>query len=770
MPFLTIPNKSTSIFQLEPLKVDVWIAGTRRTDAYCTEFTTSDNKSFGSASIWFPKAQYDSEMCLENDLVEVKIAPYGTVWRGYIVGRDSNISDTLVYTACDLLAKLDDTFFWQHEYNYTDEVSKEKKYPYTCRQIANDAYGLYLAWKTGTCDDDFLLSIDLESFPETVPNETKIIGQPLLQGLQSILETLDYRYRIKVEHSDYGSTIKAYILGAGTQKNVNRGSDPDSSYMYQESGPAIVFDINKTVSANNALTHVEAFGENRIIETALTLTQSWNLVPDNFSPPTGKSIKDYVTFSEQNQVINAWEKYTKEQIDIKAADKFNTKATNPNYRKKFERVCTHYSIPLVNDVWTYNDTANTTSFGEASKRVKIESELVQTFGDESIDHFLVYKRLNDPKLYVKLDGFSVKDNREVVFSQPFVDSYSTVLCKGSKGQYKEGSWSASNCTSTYTIADNANLMSSITETNLHSNSSSWLVLGETQSVYEIKARTSNTFSVIGNTEGAGVKNDKGEVQKGNYWYVLNQPVIYASGQAGVGKKEGKYQITSNSSEELNNKYSGMWLILGDYDFEKLGFKTAPKDLKTFRIASSSDKYLTIDNPSTDLTGAPSKWVIVYPQVEKKRPFEWIALNTSYKSGQRLCWFSGDGSIQPISPLRTQRVVYKENNDFKWTTEKNNYRLVKSSTDGEEDKYSVIYNPSKIDKKKDFSNLAAWAINQINGANAYEINYSITLRPMDFNIQVGDRILDNQIDSGATVTSIKYDLDNYSQNITASSWS
>lgn len=762
---LIIPTSNT--FSMPPLVTEVWIAGARRPDAICTEFNMSTGVDNGSATIEFPGmagnppyALYDAQLTNENDLVEIIVQPYGVLFRGYITARQSDV-EKLKYTALDYGTKFNDVFFFAHEYNFKDDVTGEYKYKYTIRQIANEAYQIYYAWKTGTCDDDFLLSIDLDSFPDVVPNETHVIGQPLLQGLQSILENYDYRYRIKVEHAQDESTIKAFVLGTGAPKSITRGTNPQASYVNQNEGIALVTNIEKTVNATNTLTHVYAEGDNRIIESAFVLTPAWSLVADNFTPPSGHTIKEYVTQSEQTAVINNWARYTTEKIDLKAADKFSQKVINPNYRKKYESVCARFAIPLINNTWYYNDDANTkTLYGESSRQVKIETDLVQDAAAPSgggLNPFLVYKRLGDNTLYVKPDGFSIKDSKNVVFEKPFVDTVSNVIAKGLNG-------TCSGCTnnvSTYQVSDaGMNFTSLFSPSGLSPSGSYWMIAAEFNTAYKIQSFAANSLTVTGNLTDAGTDNNKGK-----HWWITDHDPFVTAGTSGAGMADGQYMIAPSGATTITNQYAGMYLAIGDVATASgvYSINTKPADLKIYRIAYNSDKFVWVDSPGTNLTGTNSKWVILNPQRETKRPFEIIALNAAWKSLQKLAWNSGD-----LSSMNNKRIVYKNNNEYQWTTEYQNYRLAKKTDTGLEDQYTVTYNPAVLDKKKQFTELAAWAANQIQGAAAYEVEYQVTLRPPDFNVHIGDRLADNQVDTGATITGIKYDFGNYQVQISASS--
>lgn len=774
----SIPNLGSNHFDIAPLNLQVFISGVHSTDCYCEGFTTSGGNGFGSANLIFPQCGYTDNPCLENDLIELKVSG-SVVWRGFITKREADLSSQVKYMAVDLLAKFDDSFFWEHEYCFQDEVTKSPQFVCTIRQIAGDAYDLYQAWKSGNCDDDFLLGIDLDTFPEVYPVETRLVGQPLLQGLKTLLETVDYRYRLTVKHTNTESIISAYIMGAGTQKSINRGTDPNQDYYSQTGGPAFVTDIRKTVDSTQCLTHVYAEGDHRIIESAFPLGESWNLCADNFTPPTGSNINSFVKMTEMKKVLNNWEKFTKENIELKSIDKFNVKAVNPNYRKKYERVCTHFAIPPINDTYHYLDDCNTypQAFGTASKHVKIESDLVQTYDGHTVAPFIVAQRSSntDTNLYITSDGFSIKDSQEVVFSKPFVDSISNVYAKGTHGVYHADSWDESTFTSELEIyhdytPNDWDLTDTTKQGWITSSEGVWLILGETMQAYRItETMTNATVKVFGDLRDAGIDDGSGGKKKGTHWFIWKSdatPFLVAA-QNGEGHEQGRYRISSTGSDELINNYAGAYLVIGAYDFTKNAWGDSPSNVKLFRIAYNSEKDLWIDSAGTDLSDTTkygAKYAIVWAPIETKRPYKRMWLNAAYKSGQRLTWMSPN-----LGTVRNKRIVPKKNDDMKWLTMRNYFKLKKSGEDETGDLFTPVYCNTSSDMVCNLTELSSWALNQINGAKAYQVEYDITLGFIDLDLSVGDRIVDTAIDSGATITSIAYNpLDN-SMNISASSW-
>ena len=787
MPDVMIPNRTGDPYLMTAIDQQVRIGGVRRTDAVCLEIVLQSGASPGYATISFQKtgsAQgkawelYDAWLATENDLVEIVIKPYGVIWRGYITARDTRDATGLTYTALDIITKLAGVYF-PHKYNYEDEVTRQIKYPYTMRQIAGDAWGLYAWWwaqnQAGGITD-YALTLDLNSFPDTRPTRDAIdVGMNLLDGLAAGLASVDYRYRLRVIHTGAGSVVSAYKLGEGYPKNLARGTDATKGYHQQPGGMATLSQAGKSVNAANTITRVYAEGENRIIETALELTQSWNEVANDFTPPAGSMIKDFVTVAERDLAINNWEKYTKERLDIKREDHYAATILNPNYRKKFERVGTHYRIPAIDDFYYYNDDPNNypTVYGEAGREVKLESKLVQSFDGKEVQLFLVMMRAKaTPEeidyYYIKRDGFSIQaqrvaaadgaflDHNEVVFSKPFVDSVSNVVSRGINGAFVVGTWNAGEGKSQYANVDLNYVTSDLIAAGL------WLVLGEYMAYYKINDSTSTTVTVNGNLTNAGIGDAKGK-----HWFITTAepPIIDdLDFAAGTGGPNGRYEYNAGGSEMLNNDYAGCWLILGARDGASFSFSTAPADLKVYRISTNSGRYFWIDNLETDLTGFSVYWQVAKFPLETKRPFEHIWLNVAYRSLQKLAWDSGDAS-----GVMNKRIIYKQNSQFKWTTEKNNFQLVKSATPGEEDKYTLAYNDQTVNHLCEQAGLAAWAANQIQGATDYEAQFTLVSGFLDFAINLGDRLLDTGVVTTASVAGIRYDLANPQMTIQALSW-
>lgn len=768
---IVIPNPSGNPHCLEVIEQEVTINGLRRTDAYCDELTLQAGAGFGYAVIGFRRAGYDALLCRENDLVTVAARPWGTLFRGYITGRTSTLEDRLQYQALDVLSKFNDTYF-THEYNYRDEVTREWQYVYSARAIAWDAWLLYRAWKTEYSGDTFLLGIDLDSFPDVIPGseirhqnigETHIKGMPLLQGLQTVLAAVDYRYRIKVAHTGRASIIRACLLGTGYRKRLVRGTRPDLPYYSQPAGTAQATAVAREVSSANTITHCWAEGSERVIETALPLAGAWNAVPNDFTPAEGHVIEEYVTAAEQEEVINNWERYTLREFDLKGSDgfKFGERALNPNYRMKYEAVCRRFSIPALDDTYYEDDDAQAWPAlrGALARQVKIEGSLVQELGGEAIAPYIVYKRVDDERVWVKKDGFTIENDLVVEFAKPFVDKVSTVRAKGSKGAYVAASWSAGSQTSHYAVTDTGVDFTTLVTSELIA-AGVWLILGEYRLAYNvISVESAGELVVFGNLSGAGVGDAEGK-----HWLLTDKDPfkVYDNSVTdhGAGSPEGVY-LGGTGDEDITNEYSGMLLALGNKDGSK--FLDPPSAMQVLRIAyNKGEEFYT--QGATDLTNASAEWCILDIRTERARAYEWVKLNAAYRSLQRLIWWSGD-----LGTALNKRLVYKNNEQYLWKTMRNNYRLAASFDPGHETDYQVVFNDQTLDVEKQDDELEAWARNQIAGAGDYETNYRITLGIMDLNWAVGDCVVDNRVAQNAAVTGIRFDFNAYTQEITAATW-
>jgi hypothetical protein len=775
---LVIPSASRSAFSLAPIDQAVWIAGIRRPDAYCQVISLGTAGQPGHAEIFFERGQYDSALCVEGDLVEVKVNRIGTVHRGTISGRRTDLTDLLVYQSTDLLDRFDATHFEQ-EFNFVDDVDQEeeedllggttavkaRKNVATVRQMAWWAYATYLTWLSYAAPDEYALSIDLESFPATVPGVTHILGQPLLQGLQQALEAVDYRYRITVDHTDGASTIRAFLLGSGRARGILRCSDPTAAYTAQPGGQGNAESLSKSVDVRSTISHVWAEGDNRIFESAFALAQGWNEVADDYEPPAGKTLLDYVTESERDAVINNPDRYTKHKLDVKSADKTTNKVENPNYRPKFERVARVWTIPRQNDMFYIDDDDETYPdlMGETNRQLKIESGLVQDLNGKELSHFLVCKRTGKDELFIKFDGFTVRQSREVHLMQPLVDSVSNVLGKGIRGVYVADSWDSESKTSQYQI-DELSLNSILTTADV--TAGCWLVLGEIGTFYKVDAFTMNTLTVWGNLTNAGSNKDDGTKYAGGQWFIIKADPVKKSGTDGAGAEYGQYLIATGESDELTNEYLGAYLICGEFDETKICFTGAPADYAAhvWKIARSSANDLWVNNTEKDMITEGANYIIARYQLETKRLFEWVKLNCCWSSRQKLVWDSG-----ALNALRGARQVMKTNTEFKWRTMYGNYLLVKSSEEGEEDKYTPVYNAAMIDRIKHQAELGAWAANQVNGADLAQKQITASILPVDWTLKVGDVATENNGEQEVSVTGITIDLGKQVQTVTGSAW-
>jgi hypothetical protein len=478
-------------------------------------------------------------------------------------------------------------------------------------------------------------------------------------------------------------------------------------------------------------------------------------------------------------VINEWEKYTEETLDIKVGDDVSKAAQlrNPKYRKKYEKVCREYSIDVMDDVFYTNDDADNfpTPLGEMLRHPKIESELVQTnpSGDpetanDSVlvgqEHgpFIVYKRVDDDKLYYAFDGFTIRKNRLVEFTRPFVDSVSLWLARGSMGRGGDVYNSTSKMSAYYVEDPGVDLTTLISDETI--TTGAWLILGDYDTYYKLVSRTATTMSVQGNVTGAGGADEKGNYKSGAGWQVVKyNPRIDSRESGGDGQARGIYNIFPEASMP-DGEYAGYSLVLGGVDAEGR-FTLPPAETFKYRIANNVEGdelvvSLTTDRPGETLVGKPTAWAVVKLATELRRPYEWIKLNASWVSLQRLACPSGDLA----EDYPNKREVTRRNEEFLWRTEWRNYRLVRSTTTGEEDKFTLVYNGESIDRRKDldvnlFNNgLLNWTRNQLAGTNAAQLNYNITICPIDWSIAIGDRLIDTQVDSGTTVVGLRYELE------------
>lgn len=760
---LAMPSNNTYP-AMGAVRQELYINNARRPDLYCLSCSLQSGGQPGTAEIGYVVSGaiapnlYDAALLRENDAVELKVAGYGTIFRGFIVSRESSVAGSLIYRAVDISQKLNDCFF-KEDYGQQDPVvAGVIIYPWTAAQIAARAAQLYTSWRTLASLTDYALTFDLATFPAISAGPQALRGQPLLVGLASMLESIDYRLRIGVKHTNSASTIFAYYLGAGPLRQFIRGLDPSATPESQPSGEANVGNSEKQVNALNTISHVQAEGDSRLVETSFTLTGDWREIADAESVPEGGNVLDYVLAADVETVINNWEKYTTEKIDIRPVTGEVLTVANSNYRRKYVDVCRRWAIPLVNDVFYPDDDteAELDERGITGRRVPIATDIVQTWQGETLDPFVVYKRTGDANYYAQFDGFTIKDSATVEFQKPFVDTVSRVLEKGSDGAFVPDSYDTGANTSQYVVGDSyVDFTASIPSETI--TAGAWLYLGEVGTFYKISAVASaSTITVMGNLTGAGGENAGGD------FVILDLLPLQLAATDGTGETGGKYRIAAGTGGAASNEYAGMYLVLGDYDVTDQGFVAAPADVKCYRIAYNNDKVLFVDDVTEDLTGASANYAIVNPRQETFRRFEAVYLNAAFQSVQKLTYQSTN-----LSDLRAKRIVHKSNPEYLWRTMANYWKLVAQT--GAEDKFVVTYTTTKTDAVKDQAALGTWALQSVGGANIYESDYAMSLPFMELAVQIGDRLVDTGTDSGCSVTGVEHDFTGFQSIVRAASY-
>lgn len=764
MTQLAMPT-STRYPLMPTVRQEVYINGARRTDLYCLSCSLQSGGQPGTAEIGYSPTSsspyapnlYDAALLLENDAFELRVAGYGTIFRGFIASRESNVAGNLIYRALDITQKLNDCFF-KEDYGQQDAVVQDAIiYPWTAAQIAARAWQLYVSWRMIAGLADYPLTFDLATFPAIYAGPQALRGQPLLIGLGTMLNSIDFRLRVGVRHANDASTVFAYYLGYGPVRRFVRGVNREAAPENQPTGPANVGNSEKSVSAENTISHVQAEGDGRIIESSFALVSDWGEVPDVESIPEGANPLDYLTTAQVNEVINNWEKYTTEKLDLRAYTGEVLTVGNPYYRKKYELACTRFMIPLVNDLF-YPDDDDEQPLDERSmlnRRLPLATNIVQSWQGRELDPFIVYKRVGDANYYARFDGFTIKDHTYVEFQKPFVDTVSRVLAKGGAGAFVPDSWASGE--SKYTINDATIDLTEILTAEVLA-AGTYLYLGEIGTAYLIKsADTAQTMTVYGNVTGAGGESAGGD------WAVLDLMPFMAYGTAEVGGLDGgRYQILSGGDTTLTNEVAGMYLVLGNFSHALGGFQDAPGDCKIYRISYNSDSVLYLDNGTEDLTGASTTFCIMNPRQESFRQFEAVYLNAAYQSAQKLVYQSAD-----LSALRGKRIVHKQNNEYQWRTLRNYWQLLAQS--GDEDQFVVTYSATAVDAVKQQAALGAWALQSVGGAAAHETQYSLSLPFMELAAQVGDRVTDNNVDTLTSIVNVEHDFERFQTIVRSSSF-
>lgn len=681
-PVLTTPTYSNVLPKID---AQVFLGGVRRTDCYALTSDTS------GATIIFPAANYDSNMTLENTLVEIKVPPYGLIFRGYITRRGVAATGGVAYFAMDYLTKFQDQHFVDN-YRFLDSVDGTTiKNNLTIREIANVGYSLYLEWQSDTTPNDFLLSIDLQSFPLIFPDlgTATLRGSNLLEGLDSLLKQIDFRYAIKVTHYETRSVVSAYILGSGNKRKIVRGTDPSLPAGSQPHGPANVLSVNRNVNSANTISHIYAEGDNRKVEKSFDLTENY---------PTGN----------QSEILNNYDKYTNEE--------------SPSYLQINERVARYYSLPTIVD---HNDT---------SARVLLESTLVQTWQGFEEKPFIVYQKVGDATYYVQRDGFSISNNQEVIFDEPFCDSLNHVMFEGN--QIDSYDYNSGDNTTDVEISDSD--LPAVEDINAAISADSlWMFFGEKMAYYQVTGYSEDSEFTI-----------QGRIDSGyevTSYMLVTEKFVPLDADEGEGAINGRYAIDPGDDDTIfTDEYAGFYLVLGSKDGSG-NYEVNIEDIEYYRIRANTAAYLYLDTTET-VVGASSEYSIVNPRFDTKQPFTFIALNAAYRSSEKL-----QSTVVAPTVLANKRIVYKSNTNFIWTSQVNNFQIDPAGNGN-----TATAHVGSSDTINNTAALEVWAAYLLAGINNYEISYDVALPTFQVDINVGDQLVDNEFDAGVTVTSRSID--------------
>lgn len=825
--YITFPSTSSRSGVFPSTVARVYINNRLRRDAFCLSVELSAGINISECKLKLTQEGYDSKIFEFGDDVEIKVNPYGVIWRGFITGRDTTEFNETIYTAQDLLAHLQDDYFYQ-DYNYNDRITGEIINTKNMREIALIAFDIYTEWRTESGNDNYELTIDHESFPETNPGTVSVEGMNLLSGLNQALEQLDYRYRIVVEHSNSKSQIKVIKLGTGKDKHFLRGTDINAYPRAQRYGKTNVKSVSKTNDASEVISHVFSVGDNRKIETSVELEPSWD--------ETGLTDAELVDILQNNDT------YTKKTLD--------GTEENPNYKEKYERFWRNYTIPKTNDVVQGKRTetvAGTLSTEE--RQVPIVNNLVQKdpSTSEDIKSFIVYRRATDAgdlikgsddktyecilsidnadalvhkpttgsdfgtyfqefttidsplqytlytdppefedgsiylkkndKYYLQKDGFRINDNKEVEFNDVFSDASGNVLLKGSDGEFV--SYDSNTKISTYQSSDIdfGNLTKSLLDRGL------FLVLPEYKLMYLVTSFSTggspNFISVAGNLtdagENGGIGSDfalvliRGVTPEGSSFAYSTNPIpVY--GQSGQGTIQGEYIYNPAGSEEITNDYAGYSLTLGTIG-ALASSPTLPNKIPVIvDEPGDTEVYKIVTSSAKSVFVSNDKLDLT----DKPTNFQITApqslLELKYPYSKIYLNFAYDSNQRlfynsaDLSFEDRKHIIYKENNSYRWETRSNNFDLSLDANN----KTIITLRDGSVDDIKQDSELATWGQKQISGQTNQVENYSISLPNFPFEYKIGDLIVDNRKATRSLITRITYNFADQSTELTGMS--
>lgn len=371
----------------------------------------------GTAELIFPDSGYFAESIRPAAQVEIYLdkANYpNPFFRGFGPTHHGNVIEQNRFMLQDERTHGDDDVC-SRSYNMPEEKNGGRVENLTVRQIVQDIFAEYRAHQA-SAGNTFRLSLRRSDIPAVATGEHQVKGSPHFTAIQQVLtEGAGGKYRLYVKHYSGHSELRVFKMGQGRAKSFYRGTDPTVSQGNQRYGAANVGGMERGVDIVPVVNHIKAYGDYRAVETAKDLTFGWDP-------------------AIQEKVMNNRGKFT---------NKTYYDRPNPNYSEAALDVGRRFELPMIQDYWT--DAQGNRRGSSRFPRVlpTLNQDYVLNVKGREVDarRFLLYKFAGDTDWRVRLNGFSVENDRTVFTSRPLTQSRSVIVARAKDGSvnYAAGS-------------------------------------------------------------------------------------------------------------------------------------------------------------------------------------------------------------------------------------------------------------------------------------------------------------------------------------------
>lgn len=723
---------------LPPLRPRVWIDGSQRTDAVVRSIVKSAGLSAGQAEIEFPAFNYATDSLEHGSIVVIDDGGVNVLFRGFISSERGASFGSVVANCLDFREHLNDCSTLV-DFNVKNERTHELDNPAAANVIAAALAAGYQNGQVALYGENaILLEFDLDSFPTCWGKEQCWRGTPIGSALEQLLKSISKSLSLRVVHGSETSTVSCFDLSVGTDPvTVRSPQSPNYSISNQPGGAATAGRISKSLDTADTISHVYGEGDKLVLERPFRLVPLWD-----------EENTDFIS-----QTLAHWQLYTEGEREG---------APNKYFSWDRAAVCAAFKVPRIDDIWSLD--GGTTWQGQYNRQVPLLDRCVQRWTPGSTDEndalkpFLICKLQGVDRTDIWTTGFEINDSFTVTSEHPIAERLDTVTAMANDGHFV----SLASGKSVY-ASPSTDFISACPD--IGDGGKFWLYFGEIGQAYPVDSVGSNEVTVVGDLTGFGATSGTG-VAKGAEFMVLTDAMVLAHGTAGVGGASGSYTILD--TEHLPEHFLGATLALGAYDAADLHPTASPLTDTTYvhhRVTKASrldnGHIVLIIEDAASLSGVSASWKLLPHKFEKFRPYEWVELVCAYESVRRLNWTS-----PLLTDTNVRLIAYAANQDYRWEATNGTWKL--TYVDGkpgfkpdlDEDDQPVwtdVVNDLTSPRAELPMSLADWALSEHQGRQYAKIEYQVEFPAMAADAEIGDRLVLNTDDTGASAVEIRHDF-------------